>query len=57
MARPDRVRRVFFVAGEVSGDLHGAEVARHLRAMDPGVRLEGIGGRQMAAAGVVLLED
>jgi lipid-A-disaccharide synthase len=57
MARPDRVRRVFFVAGEVSGDLHGAEVARHLRAAGAGLRLEGIGGQRMAAAGVTLLED
>ncbi|MDR7522293.1 MAG: lipid-A-disaccharide synthase [Armatimonadota bacterium] len=49
--------RVFIVAGEVSGDLHGAALARELRALDPGLRLEGIGGLRMAAAGVRLVED
>lgn len=50
-------RRIFMVAGEVSGDLHGAELARHLRALDPLLLLEGIGGLRMAAAGVALVED
>lgn len=50
-------RRVFLVAGEVSGDLHGAALAREIAALDPAVRLEGIGGSQMAAAGVRLVAD
>ncbi|MBI3998377.1 MAG: lipid-A-disaccharide synthase [Armatimonadetes bacterium] len=50
-------RRVVFVAGEVSGDAHGADLARELRALDPTVRLEGVGGLRMAAAGVSLIED
>jgi lipid-A-disaccharide synthase len=45
------------VAGEASGDLHGATLARALRAAAPGVRLSGMGGRRMAAAGVELLVD
>lgn len=45
------------VAGEASGDLHGATLARALRAAAPGIRLSGMGGRRMAAAGVDLLVD
>jgi lipid-A-disaccharide synthase len=43
------------VAGEASGDLHGATLARALRAQAPGARLYGMGGRGMAAEGVELL--
>lgn len=57
MPAADRRPRIFFVAGEVSGDLHGADLAREIRALDSGVLLEGIGGRRMAAAGVHLVED
>ncbi len=49
--------RVLLVAGEPSGDLHGADLAAALRAERPDVRLEGLGGPRMAAAGVELLED
>ena len=45
----------FLSAGEPSGDLHGAAVARALRARWPDVRLLGLGGPRMAAAGVELL--
>jgi lipid-A-disaccharide synthase len=45
------------VAGEASGDLHGATLARALRAQAPGTRLCGMGGRGMAAEGVELLVD
>ena len=47
--------RVVIVAGEVSGDLHGAHLARWLREMVPAVELSGIGGPAMAAQGVELL--
>lgn len=49
--------RLFLVAGEVSGDLHGAELAREIAALDPSVLLQGIGGRHMEAAGVSLIAD
>lgn len=47
--------RIFISAGEPSGDLHGANLARSLRALDPGVACVGLGGGQMAAAGCELL--
>lgn len=46
---------VFISAGEPSGDLHGAGLARALRRRLPGVRLLGLGGDRMAAEGVELL--
>jgi len=50
------VRDILFVAGEVSGDLHGAGVARALAARSVPFRLTGIGGDEMRAAGVELIE-
>ncbi|MBT8478105.1 MAG: lipid-A-disaccharide synthase [Gemmatimonadetes bacterium] len=50
-------RSIFLAAGEPSGDLHGAELARELKRQLPGVRLYGLGGSLMAAEGVELLAD
>jgi lipid-A-disaccharide synthase len=46
---------IFIAAGEESGDLHGAALARALTARFPGARLIGLGGGRMEAAGVELL--
>jgi lipid-A-disaccharide synthase len=43
------------IAGEASGDLHGAGVVRELKAKDPAVEIFGIGGDRMKAAGMELL--
>jgi lipid-A-disaccharide synthase len=43
------------VAGEASGDLHGATLARALTTLAPGLKLVGMGGARMAAAGVRLV--
>jgi lipid-A-disaccharide synthase len=44
------------VAGEASGDLHGATLARALATLSPGLRIAGMGGARMAAAGVRLVQ-
>ena len=49
---PDK--RVLIVAGETSGDLHGARFVEHLRADCPGLSVYGIGGDEMERAGVRL---
>lgn len=49
--------RLLILAGEPSGDEHAGAVARALRELAPDVTLYGIGGPQMAAAGVALLHD
>lgn len=49
--------RIFFCAGESSGDIHGANLIRALRRADPTVECEGLGGRRMAEAGMELRYD
>jgi lipid-A-disaccharide synthase len=49
--------KIFFSVGEPSGDLHGANLIRELRARRPDCRLVGYGGPRMAAAGCELHED
>src|SRR2546425_4082937 len=45
------------VAGEASGDLHGAALCRALTQLAPDVRLVGMGGPRMAATGLEMLAD
>ena len=47
--------RIFICAGEPSGDIHGANLVRHLRGLDPTVHCVGFGGDHMQAAGCRLL--
>ncbi|MBF0516772.1 MAG: lipid-A-disaccharide synthase [Nitrospirae bacterium] len=47
--------RVMIIAGESSGELYGAMLARRLKELWPGLLLLGIGGEKMEAAGVELL--
>ncbi len=44
--------RILIIAGEPSGDLHAAGVVRELLRQRPGWEVVGIGGPQMAAAGM-----
>lgn len=50
------MREILFVAGEVSGDLHAAAVARALRSANAPFALVGVGGDAMRDAGVDLIE-
>ncbi|MFL5574432.1 MAG: lipid-A-disaccharide synthase [Gemmatimonadaceae bacterium] len=50
------MREILFVAGEASGDLHAAGVARELRRLRPDLALAGIGGGAMEREGVQLVE-
>ncbi len=51
------IRHVLLIAGEPSGDLHAADLATALLRQDPTIRLVGLGGPRMEAAGVELVED
>ncbi|MDI3279745.1 MAG: lipid-A-disaccharide synthase [Bacillota bacterium] len=53
----NRALHIMISAGETSGDLHGAYLARALRELVPEVQLFGMGGPQMRQAGVELLFD
>lgn len=48
---------VLVVAGEASGDLRGAELISELRALVPGLRVTGVGGERLRAAGQEALVD
>jgi lipid-A-disaccharide synthase len=50
-------RRFLIVAGEASGDMYGADVARALFRRFPGCEIYGLGGERMREAGVELESD
>jgi lipid-A-disaccharide synthase len=54
VARP---RRVLLVAGEASGDLHGADLVRALRVSLPDLEVFGLGGERLREAGMQTVAD
>jgi lipid-A-disaccharide synthase len=48
---------ILMVAGEVSGDMHAAGVIRALKSKDSKLKIFGMGGPQMAGAGMDVRED
>lgn len=51
------LKRIMIVAGEASGDLHGANVVKEALRLDEGLSFFGIGGVRMRDAGVETLVD
>lgn len=51
------MKKIMIMAGEASGDLHGANLARELTRQDPGIVVFGVGSSKMREAGVHLLAD
>jgi lipid-A-disaccharide synthase len=49
--------RLLLSCGEASGDLYAGALTRELLALDPGLRIAGLGGPQFAAAGGRLIDD
>lgn len=49
--------KVMISVGEASGDLHGASVAGALKSLCPDIRVFGMGGSMMRAAGVEIMYD
>jgi lipid-A-disaccharide synthase len=50
-------RRVFITVAEASGDQHAGNLIRELRALEPDLIVEGLGGPEMAAAGAIIHHD
>lgn len=50
-------KRLYVVAGELSGDAHGAGLLRALKTMVPAVEIHGVGGPEMAAVAGPGLDD
>jgi len=48
-------KRVLLVAGEVSGDLHGASLVEAVRRIDPKIQFFGVGGEGLKREGMELL--
>src|SRR2546426_1255595 len=56
-AAAERPRRLLLVAGEASGDLHGADLVRVLRATLPDLEVFGLGGERLREAGMQTVAD
>ncbi len=48
--------KIYMIAGEASGDLHGANLVRALRVLQPDVQVRAWGGDRMAAAGAEVVK-
>lgn len=51
------MKKLFIITGEYSGDIHAAHVVKALRELSNDIQIEGIGGENMAQAGVKLFEN
>jgi lipid-A-disaccharide synthase len=51
---PPRPRRIFITVAEASADLHAANFVRAVRAVDPSVEVEALGGARLREAGAVV---
>lgn len=50
-------KKIFLVACEASGDLHGAHLIAEIRKLAPGMEFCGVGGAQMQKAGMRIFHD
>lgn len=50
-------QRIFITACETSADHHAAELIHELKKINPQIKIEGIGGPEMQAAGMILHRD
>ena len=48
-------KSILIIAGEASGDLHGASLIRELKKLDSSLKIFGIGGNKMQAEGMELI--
>lgn len=48
--------KYYIIAGEASGDLHGSNLIKELRRLDPNAEIRGWGGDLMQAAGMTLVK-
>ncbi|MFC1650773.1 lipid-A-disaccharide synthase [Candidatus Latescibacterota bacterium] len=46
------MKRVFIIAGESSGDLHGSSLMKQMKAIEPEIEFKGVGGKLMIDEGL-----
>jgi lipid-A-disaccharide synthase len=51
------MKKILIIAGEASGDLHGANLVKALHEQSPELKVYGVGSRRMREAGVTMLAD
>jgi lipid-A-disaccharide synthase len=56
-AVPRKNKTIMIVAGEASGDMHGANLVREMLKIDPSLNFYGIGGNKLREEGVKLLAN
>ena len=49
------MKKLMIIAGEASGDLHGAGVVKELKKIDSNLEIFGVGGDLMKASGMELI--
>jgi lipid-A-disaccharide synthase len=57
MKPPDKPHRIFLIAGEASGDIHGSNLVKALKQRAHDIVFTGIGGKSMQDAGVEIVVD
>ncbi len=50
-------KKIFLIAGEVSGDLHGSLLVKELKKLDQNIEFYGLGGKAMENQGVQIIFD
>ena len=51
------MKKLFIITGEYSGDIHASHVVEALKAINPDVEIEGVGGENLRNIGVKLFSD
>ena len=51
------MKKIFIITGEHSGDIHAANVAKHLLELNPDIKIEAIGGKNLRDLGINLFSD
>ncbi len=55
-ASANPAKSIFIIAGEESGDIHGAKLVQEIKKLNPATRFVGLGGDKMKIAGVEIIE-
>lgn len=57
MKTANKNKTIMIIAGEASGDMHGANLVREMLNIDPSLNFYGIGGKKLREEGVQILAD